>query len=354
MRSLSIEGWPAADREAWQRACRPSMRLAKGGAASHLKEITRKDLARRYGYLLDHLSRRGLLDGAGAAGASVTPESVESFVDEAQGCWRSVTLAQSIYKLRRMAELLAPERDLSWLREIEKDLALEAYPKPRFDRIVTSEQLVEAGLTLIFEAKAAGRRSHHRRAKGMRDGLMLALLALCPIRIKNFASLHLGRSLRREGERWWIVLPAQETKSGRPDERQVPELLRQGLALYLTWARPVLLRAGEFMVDDESDTPFLTGSLWIGESGSSLSQSAVERAIGEATRMTLGVRLSPHDFRRCAAVTAAYRAGAQPTLGSALLQHTDRRVTDNHYNLASSLRAAGKFGSIIAEMRSRS
>ena len=69
--------------------------------------------------------------------------------------------------------------------------------------------------------------------------------------------------------------------------------------------------------------------------------------------MTLGVRLSPRDFRRCAAVTAAFRAGSQRTLGSALLQHTDRRVTDKHYNLASSLSVAGKFGSIIAELRSR-
>ena len=71
MRSLPLEDWPGADREAWERACRPSVRLTKGGAASHMKPVTQADLARRYGYLLDHLARRGLLDQAAAAGAGV-------------------------------------------------------------------------------------------------------------------------------------------------------------------------------------------------------------------------------------------------------------------------------------------
>jgi hypothetical protein len=44
---------------------------------------------------------------------------------------------------------------------------------------------------------------------------------------------------------------------------------------------------------------------------------------------------------------AAFRAGSVPHLASALLQLCDRRVTDQHYNRASSLSAAGAFGRII-------
>jgi hypothetical protein len=36
----------------------------------------------------------------------------------------SVTVQGSIYKMRRACELIDPTRDLSWLAEIEKDLAL--------------------------------------------------------------------------------------------------------------------------------------------------------------------------------------------------------------------------------------
>src|SRR5215213_803966 len=204
MRSLPFADWPGADRDAWTLACRPHVRLQRGGAAAHMKAITQADLERRYGYFLDHLSRRGLLEEAAPAGGHVTPPAVAGFLAEIGTIWRPVTQAQSVYKLRRMAEILAPDCDLLWLREIEKDLALVAHPQDRFDRIVTTEMLVEAGLTLVREAELAQHRRRLWRATQLRNGLMVALLALCPIRAKNFASLHLAKSFVREGEGWCI------------------------------------------------------------------------------------------------------------------------------------------------------
>src|SRR5215203_2292823 len=186
MRSLPLTCWPQADRDTWQQACRPHVRLRRGGAAAGMKPITQADLARRYGYFLDHLNRCGGLDLAAPAGAQVTPGAVESFLAEVRPIWRSVTQAQSTYKLRRTAEILAPDLDFSWLREIEKDLALVAYPRDRFDRIVTTEVLVEAGLALIKKAELAVHRRRRWRATQLRNGLMIVLLALHPIRSKFF------------------------------------------------------------------------------------------------------------------------------------------------------------------------
>ena len=61
IRSLPLDLWPMADRLAWETACQPPNRLKRGGAAGHLKPITRDDLARRYGYFLDFLSRSSSL-----------------------------------------------------------------------------------------------------------------------------------------------------------------------------------------------------------------------------------------------------------------------------------------------------
>ena len=47
-----------------------------------------------------------------------------------------------------------------------------------------------------------------------RDGLLIALLAYCPIRLKNFAALEIGRSFVNAYGKWWIVLTAAETKRG--------------------------------------------------------------------------------------------------------------------------------------------
>jgi integrase len=319
-----------------------------------MKAVTQADLERRYGYFLDHLSRRGLLDEAAPAGDHVTPQALAGFLAESGPIWRPVTQAQSVYKLRRMAEILAPDRDFSWLREIEKDLALVAHPQDRFGQIVTTEMLVEAGLTLVREAELAQHRRRLWRATQLRNGLMVALLALCPIRAKNFARLHLATSFAREGDGWCISLEGRETKSGRPDERRVPFDLNRAMALYLTWSRPVLLGCGEFMIGSQEhgeEDPLLSGPLWVGEKGRALTSGAVELAIAQTTEMTLGVRLRPHDFRRCAAVTASFRAGDMPHLASALLQHRDRRVTDAHYNRTSSMQAAMRFTEMVDRIR---
>src|SRR5712692_11723304 len=128
VRPLPNEFWPEADRKAWVAACQPSQSLKRGGAGSHMKAITLSDLARRYGYFLDCMNRRGLLDPNKAAGGHVTPENVDVYIEELQARIGSVTVQRSIYKLRRACELIDRARDLSWLADIEKDLALVMRP----------------------------------------------------------------------------------------------------------------------------------------------------------------------------------------------------------------------------------
>jgi hypothetical protein len=60
---------------------------------------------------------------------------------------------------------------------------------------VLTGQLLEAGLTLVTEAQGFAK-SDLARARGVRNGLMVALLALCPIRLKNFATLEIGKTFR--------------------------------------------------------------------------------------------------------------------------------------------------------------
>src|SRR5271155_499332 len=117
IRSLPVELWPSAERAAWVAACRPGVRLKKGGAASHLRPVTQNDLARRLGYFLDFLARSKKLHLEAEAGAQVTPENVEFYVDELKRRVSSVTVYGSIQKLRRMTQLIGPKQNLAWLIE---------------------------------------------------------------------------------------------------------------------------------------------------------------------------------------------------------------------------------------------
>jgi hypothetical protein len=106
--------------------------------------------------------------------------------------------------LRRAAQLLAPTADFSWLAEIGKDLALVMKPRSKFDRLVFTGRLVEAGLTLVAEAEAFAN-TNLACALGVRNGLMIALLAHCPIRPKNFAGLEIGHTFKEVDGSWWIA-----------------------------------------------------------------------------------------------------------------------------------------------------
>src|SRR5262249_37316904 len=155
--------------------------------ASHLKLVTRIDLTKRYGYFLDFLARSQRLDSKAAPGAHVTLENVERYLAELRSRVSSVTVYGSICKLRRTAQLIAPERDLRWLIEIERDLNSEMRPRAKRDRLVLADVLIEAGLALITEAVANDGLTELARARRVRNSLMVALLACCPIRLKNFA-----------------------------------------------------------------------------------------------------------------------------------------------------------------------
>ena len=165
VRSVPIEDWPAADRRGWETACRRPRRLVRGGAASHLGADTRSDPARRYGYYLDFLNRSGQLDLEVEATALVTPEAVAAFITELQSRVRSVTVSRTIYKLRRAAECITPDRDFTWLAEIEKDLVLRERPKDKFDRLVTTECLVRAGVGYFRQAEGNESLSGAARAR---------------------------------------------------------------------------------------------------------------------------------------------------------------------------------------------
>jgi len=72
--------------------------------------------------------------------------------------------------------------------------------------------------------------------------------------------------------------------------------------------------------------------------------------ISAITRETLGVDVSPHLFRTAAASTAAAYGGATPHLASALLNHTDPRITEEHYNRASSIRVTRLYAEVLGSV----
>jgi integrase len=340
-RSLRVEDWPLADRLAWAEACRPAIRLKRGGSAAHLAEVSQKDIANRYGLYLDFLERAVRLDRNAGAPQLVTAPNVEEYLMELKARVSSVTVWNSIYKLRRAAQLISPTTDFSWLAEIEKDVALVMRPRDKAERLVLSDRLVEAGLTLIQEAEMFGR-TPMQRAIGVRNGLMIALYALHPLRIKNFASLRIGKTIKRINGHWWLVIRTKDTKGRRLDERRIPDFMAGIVDRYVDEYRPILIG------NNTAEMAF-----WI--SSTTKRQFTIKNMgilISRITAKAVGVDVSPHLFRMAAASTAAIYGTATPHLGAAVLGHRDERVTEEHYNRAGSLHAGTTLAGIVANYRS--
>jgi site-specific recombinase XerD len=337
-RSLPVQEWPQADRRASEEARRPGIRLNPGGRASHFAEASLKDFITRYGAYLGFLQRRGILNLKAPPAAQVTRSKVKAYVAELKARVSSVTTWNCIYKLRRMSQLLNPKMDFAWLVEIEQELALVMVPRSKFDRLVLTHRLVEAGLTLVAEAEKYAK-SAFERAQGIRNGLMIVILALSQIRLKNFVALEIGSTFKEVKGSWWISVPAGSTKNKRWIEKRIPNVFNHAIGLYLKEVRPILVKS-----------PGFDNSLWISSrTGRRFTYKNLGTLISKITFRALGVDVSPHLFRTAAASTAAVKLPEFPYLSSALLGQADLSVADKHYKCTTSLNAANVYGDLIQE-----
>ena len=157
----------------------------------------------------------------------MTRPNVKAYIAELKGRKvSSVTIWNCIYKLRRASQLLYPKRNFGWLIEIENEAELIMTPRSKFDRLVLTNRLVEAGLTLIAEAEKQVK-SRFDRARGLRNGLMIVILALTQIRLKNFVALEIGRSFKEVDGSWWVSVPSGITKNRRWIEKRIPTAFNQ-------------------------------------------------------------------------------------------------------------------------------
>jgi hypothetical protein len=123
--------------------------------ASHLSAQTLKDLTRRYAYFLSFLANQGRLDLRGLPASSVTPENIVDYVRYLEPRVSSVTLAQSVYKIMRVAACLDPRQDWRLLRRVARRLNLRAKPRNRRHDVVEIKELYWLGRNVMMEADKA-------------------------------------------------------------------------------------------------------------------------------------------------------------------------------------------------------
>jgi integrase len=335
---LPYDRWPAADRLLWEQAMASNDPFADA-AGARLSKASRHNYLftwRRFlGFLVVHDPRALKV----APNKRLTPERVKLFVGHLAETNLPQSVACQIGTLYRVARIMMPDKDWSWLRAIKARLHRAAPVHSPRGPVVTSVQLLELGLQLMEESKPApGRAIGIEKAVKYRDGLMLALLALIPLRRKNLAALEVGRHLILERDCWLVIIPGEEAKAGTPIEFAVPELLNSYLAIYLDIVRARMLWH-----------PGCT-ALWVSDKGGALVPGAIGQVFHRLSRR-LGVWITPHDVRDAAATTWAISAPGHIGVARDLLAHADLRTTTRHYNRARGIEASRTYGQVIAAIR---
>src|SRR5262249_44809407 len=142
--------------------------------------------------------------------------------------------------LYHAARLISPMTDWAWLRSLKSRLLSRAQPEDRFDRLVPAWLTLDFGIELMDEALELPLTGHNQREIQYRDGLLLALLSLWPIRRRSIAALTVSRHLEFDDLGINILLHPSDTKAKRSESFRVPEIMPPYLRRYVDEIRPRL------------------------------------------------------------------------------------------------------------------
>jgi integrase len=342
LKHLPFNEWPEADRVAFCAAYEPGDVFdGTSGSGAHLAEATRGAIRFAYRRWLAFLKANYPDDLSMAPPERITTERVRAFIDHLSAEIGPSSVAAACDRLYAAARLIAPTTDWRWLKSIKARLAFRALPEDRFDRLVPPVQTLNFGIELMDTADTLPIDGHKQREIQYRDGLLVTILSLWPIRRRSVAALTVSRHLEFDDAGLNILLHRADTKSRRAESFRVPEQLLPYLMRYLTQIRLILLGHSEHdgFWPSYHGRPLLAGRLY-----------AIVRARMIAK---FGKDMCVHDFRRAASTFLAMDAPEKIGLIPGVLQHASPEVSEQHYNLARSMQAGRRFAAHLANARDR-
>jgi integrase len=275
-------------------------------------------------------------------------DRVKAYVMELQELGnRQATILARLQELGDVAKAVAPGGDWAFIKRIASRVRVRRdVPKDKRSRMVGSHQLVELGFALMDGA--ARQPTLRLAAMQYRDGLIIALLALVPLRRGNFAVLELGQTVIQSNEKLLITIPADASKNHDPLEFSWPDVLVGPLLTYLEIHRPVLARQVNRW------TAPIGSRLWVSAQGSPMTEIAIYDRIRKLTEKAFGMPINPHLFRDEAATTLAIHDPEHVRTAAPLLGHRHLSTTERYYQQAQSLEAHREYAKVISARRSNS
>jgi hypothetical protein len=172
-----------------------------------------------------------------------------------------------------------------------------------------------------------------------RDGLIIALLSVVPLRRRTLAALTISNHLVKTGESWLLDIPAADTKTRRALEFPLPGGLSGRTNLYLDRVRPVITGA------DSHD------GLWPSTRGRPMDDGSIYDMVCRRTTKALGFPINLHRFRLAAGNLWSIADPRNVRGVKDLLGQASFRITEKHYIGAQSRLAGRALGEVLRSSR---
>jgi integrase len=331
-RSCPIDQWPTDDQKAWSKACAPvSLFEDEGHGLQHLAEITRRNYAFGWGRLIAFLSSHAPDYLELRPAKRFSKANVRAYVEElrAKGNAESTVISR-LQELVNVASVLDPSFDPQMLNRFISVLKAKAKPARSKAHIPRADALVDLGFRLMASVPNFNKLAD---AATYRDGLIIAFLALHPVRIRNLTHFHLDANLIWQNGSYLVLFPSDETKTGSVYEAPLADVLIEPMARYLAECRPSLISEGS------RHTREVRTSVWVSAHGSPMSQETLRGHIKARTRLAFGKSIHPHGFRDAAATTLVVGDPVHVRSAAPLLGHRSFATTETYYVRAEGLEA---------------
>lgn len=342
---MKLEDWPAIDRRLWQAALMPAdpFEPAGGTRAGHSRQSNFKT-EKGYGRWLTWLSTAAQLVTDEAPADRITRDRVTAFVEHLDSLGNGgQTVLARLQELGEFARAIAPEHDWSFINRIASKVRARTVPvRDKRAKLATTMDLVGLGLKLM---ESAQRHSTPRLAAlAYRDGLIIAFLALRPLRRRNLAGLVRGETVLHVGGAWMLRVDGDDTKTHQPIDMPWPAALAEPLGVYLSIHRPVLAALKSRWARPIGD------ALWVSSHGSPMTKMTLYQLIVQRTQAGLGKAVNPHLFRDAAATTLAIEDPKHVRVATSLLGHRHTATTERYYQQAQALEAHREFVEVLEKI----
>jgi integrase len=334
---LPFTSWPIRVQERWAAAFRAGDRFDESGCGAHLADTTRKARQESCGRFLGFLSANHPDRMSASPEAWIDRSIVAEYVS-----WRScsaIAIAIDLQNLRGALSLICPDTDWSWLLAIATRIEAAAPRQRTKYHLVTSDRLYALGIELMDRAVAdAAPRTRIAHALQYRDGLLIAFLALVPLRRRTLAALRIDRHFAKVGDFWELDIPARDTKTGCALDYRLSKEFSARIDLYLERFRGSMPGADKH------------ASCWPSLQSCPMCSDAIYGAVYRRTKDALGFGVNLHRFRHAAASFWSAHDPVNVRGVKDLLGQASFKTTEAHYIMAQSRLAGRALARVIGDL----